>query len=57
MTVNRDEIFYELFSIKDEDKSLFPENIRNNFIMNKQGYLLGVIGSDEEMFERYKKSF
>ena len=57
MTVNRDEIFYELFGIKGEDRSLLPENIGNNFIMNKQSYLLEVIGSDEEMFEKYKKAF
>lgn len=57
MTVNRDEIFYELFDIKDEDRSLFPKNIGNNFIINEQGSLLKVINSDKEMFERYKKAF
>ncbi len=57
MTDDRDKIFYRLFSIKDEDRSLFPKNIGNNFIMNKQGYLLNTIGYDQEMFERYKKAF
>ncbi|MGL9731331.1 MAG: hypothetical protein ACR5KX_00570 [Wolbachia sp.] len=57
MTDDRDKIFYRLFGIKDEDRSLFPKNIGNNFIMNKQGYLLNTIGYDQEMFERYKKAF
>ncbi|MGL9762568.1 MAG: hypothetical protein ACR5LB_10685 [Wolbachia sp.] len=57
MTDDRDKIFYRLFGIKDEDRSLFPKNIGNNFIMNKQDYLLNTIGYDQEMFERYKKAF
>ncbi|NUX01450.1 hypothetical protein GO685_02900 [Wolbachia endosymbiont of Madathamugadia hiepei] len=56
MKVNRDEIFYRLFGIKDEDRSLF-KGIGNNFIANGQSSLVNVINSDEKTLREYNKAF
>lgn len=57
MPVNRNEIFYELFGIEGNDRLLFPEGIKDNFIASEQYSLLDIIESGEKMIERYKKAF